>query len=260
MTAPKVRYEVDGNVATITLNRPEKLNAMDRETFALLEEAAGKAASDPAVRAVLLTGAGRAFSSGLDVAEFARPLDLDEAERMVAELQRAISSVERLPKPVVAAVNGLAGGGGLQLAIACDLRIAADTAEFAAWEMRWAILPDLGGTERLPRLVGLGLAKEMVFTGRQVGAEEALRRGLVNRVVPAAALAREAAELAAGLASGPTLALGLAKAALNAAFDRSAEEGMAAVREAQRLTLASRDHAEARAAFLERRPPRFTGT
>jgi enoyl-CoA hydratase/carnithine racemase len=227
-----VRYQVARQVATVTLDRPEKLNAMDRQMFGELEAAAASAAADPAVRAVLVTGAGRAFSSGLDVGEFAAAADPAGAEAMVADVQRAISAFELLPKPVVAAVNGLAVGGGLQLAIACDLRLASDRAEFASLEMRWAIVPDLGGTERLPRLVGLGRAKELIFTGRQVGAQEALRIGLVNRVVPDQDLATEAAELAGGLA---------------------------AVRRAQRRTFASADHAEARAAFAERRPPRFAG-
>jgi 2-(1,2-epoxy-1,2-dihydrophenyl)acetyl-CoA isomerase len=232
---------------------------MDRQMFGELEAAAASAAGDPTVRAVVVTGAGRAFSSGLDVAEFAAMSDPAAAERVVADLQRAISAVELLPKPVVAAVNGLAFGGGLQLAIACDLRLASDRAEFASMEMRWAIVPDMGGTERLPRLVGLGRAKELIFTGRPVGADEALRIGLVNRVVPAHDLATEAAELAGGLAAGPTLALGLAKQALNQAFERSTAEGMEAARRAQRRTVASADHAEAKAAFAERRPPRFGG-
>ncbi len=255
----RVRYEVQGQVATITLARPEKLNAMDRRTFHELEQAAARAAAAPEVRAVLVTGEGRAFSSGLDVTEFGSAPDPDEAERVVAELQRAVSALERMPKPVVAAVNGLAVGGGLQLAIACDLRLAAEDAQFAALEMRWAIVPDLGGTERLPRIVGLGRAKEMIFTGRPVMAEEAERIGLVNRVVPVHRLAGEAAELAGGLAAGPTLALGLAKRALNEAFERSTVEGMAAAKQVQRRTFASADHAEARAAFAERRPPRFSG-
>jgi enoyl-CoA hydratase/carnithine racemase len=257
--AETVRYRVDEQVATVTLDRPEKLNALDREMFGALERAAARAAGDPAVRAVVVTGVGRAFSAGLDVAEFGAMADAEDADRVIGDLQRAIMAFELLPKPVVAAVNGLAVGGGLQLAIACDLRVASEAAEFAAWEMRWAIVPDLGGTERLPRLVGLGRAKELCFTGRQVGAAEALQIGLVNRVVPAAELPAAAADLAGGLASGPTLALGLAKQALNEAFDRSPAEGMAAAKRAQRLTFASADHAEARAAFAERRPPRFTG-
>jgi methylglutaconyl-CoA hydratase len=256
---PHVRYQVAGQVATVTLDRPEKLNAMDRRMFGELEAAAASAADDPAVRAVVVTGAGRAFSSGLDVAEFAAMSDPAAAERAVADIQRAVSAFELLPKPVVAAVNGLAFGGGLQLAIACDLRLASDRAEFASMEMRWAIVPDLGGTERLPRLVGLGRAKELIFTGRPVGADEAVRIGLVNRVVAAHDLATEAAELAGGLASGPTLALGLAKRALNEAFERSAADGLEAARRAQRRTFASSDHAEAKAAFAERRPPRFGG-
>ena len=256
----RVMYDIDGQVATITLQRPDKLNALDRQAFAELEQAAAQAAGDPGVRAVLVTGAGRAFSSGLDVAEFGGMADAGDAERVIGDLQRAISAFELMAKPVVAAVNGLAAGAGLQLAIACDLRVAAEQAEFATWEMRWAIVPDLGGTERLPRLVGLGRAKELIFTGRQVGAAEAERIGLVNQVVAGGDLAGAAGDLAAGLAAGPTLAIGLAKQALNEAFERSTAAGMAAAKRAQRLTFASADHAEARAAFAERRPPKFTGT
>jgi 2-(1,2-epoxy-1,2-dihydrophenyl)acetyl-CoA isomerase len=255
----RVLYQVEDRVATVTMSRPEKLNAMDRQTFDELRRAAARAAADPEVGAVVVTGAGRAFSAGLDLAEFSAMAEVDHGEQVIGELQRAIGAFELLPKPVIAAVNGLAVGGGLQLAIACDLRLAAASAEFASWEMRWAIVPDLGGTERLPRLIGLGRAKEMVFTGRQVGAAEAERSGLVNRVVPDADLALAAAELAAGLASGPTLALGMAKQLLNESFDRAVSEGLGAARRAQRLTLASADHREARAAFAERRPPRFSG-
>jgi enoyl-CoA hydratase/carnithine racemase len=255
----RVLYQVEDRVATVTMSRPEKLNAMDRRAFEELRRAADRAAEDPEVGAVVVTGAGRAFSSGLDLAEFDGMAETDHGERLIAELQRAVGAFELLPKPVVAAVNGLAVGGGLQLAIACDLRLAAASAEFASWEMRWAIVPDLGGTERLPRLIGLGRAKELVFTGRQVGAAEAERIGLVNRVVPDAELALAAAELAAGLASGPTLALGMAKRLLNEAFDRGVSEGLSAARRAQRVTLASADHREARAAYAERRPPRFSG-
>src|SRR6266511_2977155 len=171
-SSARVRYEVQDRLGLITLGRPEKLNAMDRQAFRELEQAAARAAADPEVRSVLVTGEGRAFSSGLDVAEFAAARDLDHAEALVAELQRAVAALERMPKPVVAAVNGLAMGGGLQLAIACDLRIASEDAQFAAMEMRWAIVPDLGGTERLPRLIGLGRAKEMILTGRPVMAAE----------------------------------------------------------------------------------------
>jgi enoyl-CoA hydratase/carnithine racemase len=255
----RVVYRVKDRVATVTLSRPSKLNAMDRQTFTELRRAAARAAEDPEVGAVVVTGAGRAFSSGLDLAEFSNMAQVDDGEEVVGELQRAISAFDLLPKPVIAAVNGLAVGGGLQLAIACDLRVAAASAVFASWEMRWAIVPDLGGTERLPRLIGLGRAKELVFTGRQLNAHEAERIGLVNRVVPDAELAQAVADLAAGLASGPTLALGMAKQLLNEALDRRVSDGLTAARRAQRRTLASADHAEARAAFIERRPPRFTG-
>jgi enoyl-CoA hydratase/carnithine racemase len=256
----RVLYQVEDRVATVTMSRPEKLNAMDRQTFDELRRAALRAAEDPEVGAVVVTGAGRAFSAGLDLAEFAAMAEVDHAEQVIGELQRAIGAFDLLPKPVVAAVNGLAVGGGLQLAIACDLRLAAASAQFASWEMRWAIVPDLGGTERLPRLIGLGRAKELVFTGRQVGAAEAEHIGLVNRVVPDADLPLAAKELAAGLASGPTLALGMAKQLLNESFDRGVSEGLGAARRAQRLTLASADHREARAAFAERRSPCCSGS
>lgn len=254
----KVRYEVAEGVATVTLARPEVLNAMDWDVFAGLAAAARRAEQDPDVRAVVVTGEGRAFSSGLDTSLFAGsggdPRALD-----IAALQRSFTAYERLPKPTLAAVGGPALGGGLQLAIACDLRVAADDAELGALEVRWGIIPDLGGTQRLPRLVGVGRAKEMAMTGRRVGAEEALAWGLVNRVVPRGSLPEEATRWARELAAGPPLALAAAKALVGMALDAPVSVGLEREIARQRRLLASADFAEAVSARFAKRPPAYKG-
>lgn len=261
MTAEKVRYEVDGPVAVVTIDRPEVLGAMDLDVFDGLAEAAARAGADPAVRAVMVRGAGRAFSSGLDTSIFASamggggsPLDVD-----IASLQRSFTSFEEIAKPTVAAIAGPCFGGGLQLAIACDVRIAADDASLSVMELRWGIIPDLGATTRLPRLVGLGRAKEMILTARRVAAEEAERWGLVNRVVPRARLEEEAAAFAAELAAGPPLALAAAKRLAARAFDEPVAVGLLREQAAQRRILASADFLEAVAARVGKREPEYRG-
>ncbi len=256
---PKVRYEVDGSVAVVTLNRPEVLNAMDREVFFALREAAGRAAADPGVRALVLTGEGRAFSSGLDTSLFASgldgggtPLTLD-----IAALQSCFSAYEEISIPTIAAIRGPALGGGIQLAVACDLRVAADDAELAVYEIRWGIIPDLGGTQRLPRLIGLGRAKELVLTGRRVAAAEALAWGLVNRVVPADTVLTEALAWARELAAGPPLALSAAKRLATSAFDVPVSAGLEREAMINRRLLASDDFREAVLARFEKRAPQF---
>lgn len=254
----KVRYEVTDGLATVTLARPDVLNAMDRDVFAELLDAARRAEADPGVRAVLVAGEGRAFSSGLDTSIFTSggsgldPLSLD-----IGALQESFTAYERIPKPTVAAVAGPAFGGGLQLAIACDLRVAAEDAEFSALEIRWGIIPDLGGTQRLPRIVGVGRAKEMAMTGRRVGAAEALAWGLVNRVVPPGDLAEQAAALARELAAGPPLALAAAKALVGSAFDAPVSVGLEREMMRQRRILASADFIEAVTARVQKRKPNF---
>lgn len=255
-TMTKVRYEVDGGVAVVTLARPDVLNAMDLEVFEELREAAARAETDPAAKALVLTGEGRAFSSGLDTSLFAsgggNPLTLD-----IASLQACFTAYEVLGKPTIAAVGGVALGGGLQLAIACDLRVAAEDAEFAAYEVRWGIIPDLGGTQRLPRLVGLGRAKEMVMTGRRVPAGEALAWGLVNRVVSPQRLMEETMTWARELAAGPPLAVGAAKRLAALAFDHPVGTGLQREAMVQRRLLASADFREAVLARFEGREPRY---
>lgn len=254
----KVRYEVDGAVAIITINRPDVLNAMDRDVFVGLRDQAARAAADPDVRAVVLTGEGRAFSSGLDTSLFASgigagsPLTLD-----IATLQSCFTAYESIPKPSIAAVGGLALGGGIQLAAACDLRVAAEDAELAVYEIRWGIIPDLGGTQRLPRLIGLGRAKELVMTGRRVRADEALAWGLVNRVVPRERLLEEAMTWARELAAGPPLAVAAAKRLAAGAFDVPIPAGLEREAMINRRLLSTDDFREAVTARFEKRTPTF---
>lgn len=254
----KVRYELDGAVALITITRPEVLNAIDQDVFFGLRDSAERAGADPDVRAVVLTGEGKAFSSGLDTSLFASgigggsPLTLD-----IPALQHCFTAYETIPKPTIAAVGGLALGGGIQLAAACDLRVAADDAELAVYEIRWGIIPDLGGTQRLPRLIGLGRAKELVMTGRRVKAEEALAWGLVNRVVPRDHLLEEAVGWARELAAGPPLAIAAAKRLATGAFETPLAAGLEREAMVNRRLLATEDFREAVMSRFEKRAPTF---
>lgn len=256
----KVRYEVDGAVALVTINRPDVLNAIDQDVFFGLRDAAERAGADPDVRAVVLTGEGRAFSSGLDTSLFASgigggsPLTLD-----IGALQSCFTAFETIPKPSIAAVAGLALGGGIQLAAACDLRVAADDAELAVYEIRWGIIPDLGGTQRLPRLIGLGRAKELVMTGRRIHADEALAWGLVNRVVVRDRLLDEAVGWARELAAGPPLAVAAAKRLAASAFDAPLLTGLEREAMINRRLLATDDFREAVMARFENRTATFRG-
>lgn len=249
-----VRYERDGAVAIVTLDRPEKLNAMNRDVFAGLRDAARRAASDES-RAVVVIGEGRAFSSGLDTSLFGE--QSDGAPVDINALQESFTAFEELPVPTIAAVRGACLGGGLQLAIACDLRVVAPDAGFSAFEVRWGIIPDLGGTQRLPRLIGQGRALEMVLTARMVSGEEAFAWGLANRCVPSDRVGAEAIAWAQELASGPPLALAAAKRLTRTAFDLPVRSGLRREEAAQRRMLASEDFREAVMAALEKRAPRY---
>jgi enoyl-CoA hydratase/carnithine racemase len=251
-----VRYEVSDRVAVITIDRPEVLNAMDQAVFDGLYDAGRRAAADPDVRAVVVTGEGRAFSSGLDTSLFtsgpAGPID-------IGRLQRAFTIFEEIELPTIAAVRGPCLGGGLQLAIACDLRVVADDVRLSAFEVNWGIIPDLGGTQRLPRLVGLGRAKEMVLTARSVGGAEALAWGLANRCVAPDDMLAEAVAWAAELAAGPPLALAAAKRLAGTALDLPVHTGLRREAAAQRRMLASEDFIEAVTARMQKRAPSYQG-
>lgn len=259
--ASTVLVEVDGEagVATITLNRPDALNSLTVPMKQALLAAFRQVAKDPSVRAVVLTGAGRAFCAGQDLRERlqpdAAPLGVEVRERY----NPIIRAMRALPKPIVAAINGVAAGAGASLAMAADIRIASEAATFALAFGRVGLVPDSGATWLLPRLVGVTRAAELALLNDSVPAAEAARIGLVGRIVPAEELANEARAVAGRLAAGAPRALALTKRALNAAWSHDLDAALDYEAHLQDLAGRTKDHAEGMAAFLEKRPPRFTG-
>ena len=254
-----VQLDAEAGVATLTLNRPDALNALTVLMKIELLGALRRVERDAGVRAVILTGAGRAFCAGQDLRERlepdAAPLGVELRERY----NPIIRAMRSLPKPIVAAVNGVAAGAGASLAMACDLRIAADTASFALAFGRVGLVPDSGATWFLPRLVGATRAAELALLGDPVTAADAVRLGLVGRVVAAAELATEARSVAARLAAGAPRAIALTKRALNATWERDLESTLDYEAHLQDMAGRTSDHREGMAAFLEKRPPRFSG-
>jgi enoyl-CoA hydratase/carnithine racemase len=249
--------EVDDRLAVVTVTRPEVRNALSRQVLAELRDALTELRERDDVGLVALTGAGeKAFVAGADISQL-RHYDLHTG--LAAEMQRTFDVVEAFPKPTVAAVNGFALGGGCELAMACDIRIASDNARFGLPETTLSILPGAGGTQRLARLVGTGRAIEMILTGRFVDATEAHAIGLVTAVVPADGLAGELRRLADQiLAKGP-LAVRLAKLVVRAGMDADQRTGQVIEQLAQALLYTTADKAEGTSAFLEKRPPTFKG-
>ena len=244
-------------VAILTFNRPEKLNAMSRQVLGELHQALDALAGDAGVRAVILTGAGeRAFVAGADIAEFT-PLTPVAAVQFAKDLEAAFQKIARMPKPVLAAVNGFCLGGGCELAMACDFIYAAENARFGQPEINLGIIPGSGGTQRLPRLVGKARAKELIYTGDMIDAQEALRIGLVNRVLPLAELLPAAKATAAKMAAKSGVVLGLAKAAIEEGTATDLMSGLALEAKAFGLTFSTEDKREGVAAFLEKRKPTF---
>jgi 2-(1,2-epoxy-1,2-dihydrophenyl)acetyl-CoA isomerase len=252
-----LRVEVDDVVATLTLDRPAALNALTVPLKEALRDALAGIGRDASIRAVILTGAGRAFSAGQDLAERsepdAAPLDIELRERY----NPIIRTIRTMPQPVIAAVNGVAAGAGASLAFACDLRILSDTARFVLAFGRIGLVPDSGATWFLPRLVGAARASEIALLGEPVDAATALRIGLATRVVPADTLASEARALADQLAAQAPAALAMTKAALDRAWTTDLEGMLDEEARLQGIAGAGADHAEGLAAFLEKRPPRF---
>jgi 2-(1,2-epoxy-1,2-dihydrophenyl)acetyl-CoA isomerase len=249
-------------VGTVTINRPDKLNAFCGSMRQDLAAAVRELAEDPVVRVLVITGAGRAFCAGADIGYMKDLLERGDTENFTAlvEAGRAVVTVIReTPKPVIASVNGAAAGGGANLALACDLRIASDRASIGQTFSRIGLHPDWGATYFLPRLVGTSRAFELFAGGDMVGAEDALRLGLFNRVVPHERLATETRALASELAGKPPLALALAKKAVYASESHSLSQMLDLELEHQLRCFASRDAREGFAAFLEKRSPSFQG-
>lgn len=249
-------------VATITLNRPDVLNSFNRPMGRQLQQALDHAGSDPAVRAVLLTGAGRAFCAGQDLAE-AMPPDGSDAPPIGDIVRETYNPIVRrvraLEKPVVCAVNGVAAGAGANLALACDLVLAAESASFVQAFSRIGLIPDTGGTFLLPRLVGLQRAAAMTFLGEKVSAAEAQAVGMIYRAVPAATLMEEARALAVRLAAMPTRALGITKRAFNLSLAHTFEQQLETEADLQAEAGSTHDYREGVSAFLAKRAPAYVG-
>jgi cyclohexa-1,5-dienecarbonyl-CoA hydratase len=252
-----VREERQGAVATIRLDRPPA-NAINEQLSLELWDAAKAAADDPEVRAVVIWGGERIFAAGADVKEMALFGPRDIAP-VVGALESALRHIEAIPKVVIAAINGYALGGGCEIALCADFRFAADDAKLGQPEIKLGIIPGAGGTQRLPRLVGLARARELIYSGRQVDAREALAIGLVDRVLPANEVYTAAVEESARLAAGPTVAYRAAKLAVNAAAQSDQTTGLEVEREVFRDLFATQDQKEGMRAFLEKREPRFEG-
>jgi 2-(1,2-epoxy-1,2-dihydrophenyl)acetyl-CoA isomerase len=254
-----LRVEIADAVATVTLDRPEALNALTVPLKEALEATFRELADEAAVRAVVLTGAGRAFCAGQDLRERLEPDALPLADEIRRRYNPLIRSMRILPKPIVGAINGVAAGAGASLAFACDVRVAAEGASFLLAFGRVGLIPDSGATWLLPRLVGAAKAAELALTAEPLTAADAERLGLVMRVVPPDVLLGEARAVASRLATGAPRALALTKLALERSWEATFEEQLESEADFQGEAGATADHAEGIAAFLERRPPRFRG-
>ena len=258
MAQGTVLTDVAGRVATVTINRPEKRNALNEETRGGIIAALDQLERDPAVRVVIVTGAGdKAFIAGADIAEFEGRAPVDQFRVMSA--WSVYQAADRFPKPIIAAINGFCLGGGCELAMACDIRLAGDNAKLGQPEINLGIIPGGGGTQRLPRLVGLGNAFRLLYTGDLIDAAEALRIGLVDQVVPAAELMTQARALAEKIAGKSPVALSLMKEALRASVRSALDDGLRQEITLFGLAFSSEDKKEGVAAFLAKRNPEFTG-
>jgi enoyl-CoA hydratase len=258
MADPTVLTEIAGRIATVTINRPDKRNALNTPTRTALVAALDELERNREVRAVILTGAGdKAFVAGADIGEFEGNTPVDQYRIMSA--RSVYGAADRFPKPLIAAINGFCLGGGCELAMACDIRLAADGAKFGQPEINLGILPGGGGTQRLPRLVGLGAAFRLLYTGDMIDAAEALRIGLVDEVVPAADLMNQARALAQKIAAKSPVALSLIKEAVRSSTRMPLDEGVRHEATLFGLAFSSEDKREGVAAFLAKRPPEFTG-
>ena len=262
MSEEHIKISEDGGIVTVTLNRPEKLNALAGYMRRDLAEALEEAGSDPEVRVVIIKGEGRAFCAGGDVnfmAELVERGDAEEFARLLGAARRVILTIRQMTKPVIASIEGACAGAGFNLALACDLRIASATASFAQSFVKLGFHPDWGGTYFLPRMVPSNIACELFFLGDAIDAQKALQLGLVNRVVPADQLEAETQKLAERLRDGPAVAIAAAKHAVYAGERDSLEQMLQYEVEAQLRCFESDDGGEGVRAFLEKRPPQFSG-
>lgn len=254
-----VLLKIEKNIATITLNRPEAANAFSMQMLTEFRELIEDFKYNSSIRTVILTGSGeKVFCAGADLKERARMTPI-EVKQTVALIRLVINSVEQLPMPVIAAINGVAFGGGLELALACDIRIATETAKVGLTETSLAIIPGAGGTQRLPRLIGLGKAKELIFTAQRVDAYEAKEIGLVEYVVPKEELLQKAMEIADRIADNGPIAVAQAKIAINKGMEVDLQTGLELEQMAYAMTIPTKDRIEGLTAFKEKRKPQYKG-
>jgi enoyl-CoA hydratase/carnithine racemase len=254
-----VLYEKKGSIAYVTVNRPKVLNALNTPTWTDLQTAFEDAKADASVRGVILTGAGdKAFIAGADISELAH-VDAYEAEESSRFGQSVLDLIENIGKPVIAAINGFALGGGCETAMACTMRIAVEHARFGQPEVKLGLLPGGGGTQRLPRLVGKGRALQLILTGETISAQEAYRIGLVNEVVPAADLIARAETILKRISANAPIAVKFSLEATNKGMDTSQAEGFALEASYFGICAATEDKKEGTSAFLEKRAPQFHG-
>lgn len=251
-----IKYEVKENIAYVTVNRPEAMNALNMEVLDELYTAFYQIAKDEEVKAAIVTGEGKAFVAGADIAQM-KDLDAIEGRAMMIKGHNVMNFMESIEKPIIAAVNGFALGGGCELSMACDFRVASEKAKFGQPEVNLGIIPGFGGTQRLPRLVGKAMGKYLIMTADMITAEEAYRIGLVEKIVPPEELIPACEKIARKIMSKAPIAIAAAKTAINKGFNLDMTTATALEIEAFSAPFASRDKTEGMSAFLEKREARF---
>lgn len=251
-----IKFHVEGPVAILTMDRPKALNALNDQTLGELDRLITYLIQAEEILGVIITGEGKAFVAGADISQM-QSYGAEEGRRYAARAQALFDRIEALEKPVIAAVNGYALGGGCELSMSCDIRIASEKAVFGQPEAKLGVIPCFGGTQRLPRLVGKGIAKELIFTGRQVKAEEALSIGLVNKVVPPEALLDEAITMMKAICAMAPMAVRYAKVAIDRGMEVDQHSAMELEKDIAAITFGTRDKMEGMNAFLEKRAPVF---
>lgn len=256
MEYKNLNIDVKEGIGWLKINRPQALNAFNKETILELEKAVESLDKDETVKVIVITGEGKAFVAGADISEM-RDMDSLEARKFSQTGQRVLAGIENIGKPVIAAINGFALGGGCELAMACDIRIASENAKFGQPEVGLGIIPGFAGTQRLPRLCGIGKAKELIFSGNMIDANTAEKIGLVNNVVPADSLLEEVESLAKKIAGNGPKAVGLAKTVINRGLDTNLQNGCSYEAEAFGDCYSTGQPKEGMSAFLEKRKPKW---
>lgn len=251
-----IKVEVDNKTAIVTMNRPKALNALNSKTLEELDTLIDCIQEEKEILGIIITGEGKGFVAGADIVQM-KSYKSEEGRVYAGYAQSVFNKIEALGKPVIAAINGYALGGGCELSISCDLRIASENAVFGQPELKLGVIPCFGGTQRLPRLIGMGIAKELIFTGRQVRADEALKIGLVNKVVPHESLIEEAKNMMNSILDMAPIAIRYAKAAINKGADMDILNGLELEKDLAALSFATDDKDEGMSAFVEKRKPNF---